>query len=104
MRQAVIQDLSDDSYEAALTWLNILTVQFFAEIGKLIVEWVLVEKNLLLLFLSAIGSTDLRPAAAAFYANINFRTKLDFVDRTVVTRLTQKPDPEHEKTYEIDPN
>lgn len=67
---------------------------FFAAIGEAVSEWTNVERQLLEVFLIVLDSNHPRAAAAAYYANINFRTKLDFVDRAVVARLSQPDIPD----------
>ena len=63
--------------------------EFHAAVGEAICYWTQVERALLGLFVWALESAHPRAASAAYYANMNFKAKLDVVDNTLVARLSQ---------------
>lgn len=75
--------------------------KFHAAIGEAISYWTQIERALLDVFITALEPKHPRAAAAAYYANINFRTKLDFVDRAVTARLSQPDLPDKPKAHAL---
>jgi hypothetical protein len=76
--------------------------KFYAAVGEVICFWTQVERALMDIFISALDPSHPRAAAAAYYANINFRTKLGFVDKAVVARLSQPDVPDQPGTWHMD--
>ncbi len=63
----------------------------FAELGRALSTWTRIEAALLAIFHLALVRADLGPTSAAFYAVINFRTKLDMADAALSIRLHGQP-------------
>jgi hypothetical protein len=75
------------------------TEPFFAAIGSAITAWAYLEKALLIVFLSALGTPLKRPAAAAFYAIISFQGKRHLIEAALTIRLTEKRIGPHSSTF-----